>query len=284
MKYSNFLMVAALAAILPLCLNTMEAMSSEALPGQASNVIVPPPPLEKPVELYDPGKFLNMSFPKYFNFMADSRGLGEMGAIRVQVKKTDPVTGKEEIGLFEVRNVGEIIASSDRGAVIAGDGADKALQRGKTLMSTNDDVIARFTGDLAKLLGSANYGDNDPYFREFPIYGIPYSSMEPGRGRPDRGQTIGELYRYKGKLSIVARVDGLAPISPNVSKALKRNKSVGGGLDVEPVTYVGRITYAVDAVELNDRLFVFIPLNPGPERTLEPEYMEPPDSYVPLGN
>jgi hypothetical protein len=47
---------------------------------------------------------------------------------------------------------------------------------------------------------------------------------------------------------------------------------------------VGRITYAEDAVELNDRIFIFAPLNPGPERVLDAPLVEPPDSYVSLGD
>jgi hypothetical protein len=84
---------------------------------------------------------------------------------------------------------------------------------------------------------------------------------------------------------VVARVEGLAPLTPSSSKSLKKKKGGAGyrGQDMEPVTYVARITYAEDAIELNDRIFIFVPLNPGPERTLDAPYVEPADSYVSIG-
>ncbi len=244
---------------------------------------VPPPPQDKPADLYDRGTPLSTSFPKYFSFLADGRGLGESGAIRVKVKKNDPVTGLPDDNLYEVRNVGEILASSEHPALVYGDGADKAAHWGKTNLSTSDEVFIRFTEDVAKILDSETYSDADPYFREFPIYGKSYTSREPGRDRVDRGKAMGEIYRYKGTVTIVARVEGTAPLTPRASTKLK-GKGLDRGQDVEPVTYLGRITYSVDAVELNDRIFLFVPLEPGPERSLEPPFVEAPDSYVSLGN
>jgi hypothetical protein len=69
-------------------------------------------------------------------------------------------------------------------------------------------------------------------------------------------------------------------MSPKASRDLKRTGGASGRL-AEPVSYVGRIIYSEDAVELTDRVFCFIPLEPGLERALEPPSVESPDSYVP---
>lgn len=243
---------------------------------------VPPPPMEKPRELYDRGTILETTFPQYFTFLADGRGLGGSGFMRIKVKKSNPDTGAVEESLFEAREVGEILASDERGGLVYNDGSTKAKKIGKLMLSTGDQVMVRFTEDLAKILDSDTYGDVDPYFREFPIYGVSYGAQESMAGRSDRGQTVGELYRFKGKLTIAARVEGLAPLPPKSSNKLKRSGK-GRNQDVEPVSYTGRITYAVDAIELNDRVFIFIPLEPGPERVLEPPFVEYPDSYNSLG-
>lgn len=250
---------------------------------------VPPPPQEKPGELYDRGRHFRGSFPKYFSFMADGRGLGGTGGLRIKVKKEVPVENAGVDGpfsveetLYEVRNVGEIIASSEHPGMVYGDGADRAGYWGKIMMSTNDEVFIRCTEDLAKLMDSETYGDKDPYFREFPIYGISYNTREGDPTRVDRGHSLGELYRYKGTLTIVARVEGIAPLSSRASRSLKKKGNMAGQ-DVEPVTYVARITNAVDAVSINDRIFIFVPLEPGPERRLEPPFVESPDSYNSLG-
>jgi hypothetical protein len=254
---------------------------SALLAGKAT--AVPPPPQEKAPDLYDLGQPLRASYPKYFTFLADGRGLGEAGSVRVKTRKADPISGEVSEGLFEVREVGEIVASSEHGGMYYRDGAERAQKAGKTYLSTNDEIIVRFSEDLAKILDSETYGQSDPYFREFAIYGPSYQNREPGQGRVDRGLVTGELYRYKGVCTVVARVDGLAPIPEPVATKLKRRKSVAKNQGVEPVSYVARINYVVDAVELTDQIFVFIPLEPGPERQLEPPYVEPPDSYVSLG-
>lgn len=250
---------------------------------------VPPPPKDAPKELYERGALFRGSFPKHFSFMADGRGLGEAGAFRIKVKKEVPYATTEgessfivEENLYEVRNVGEIIASSEHPGMVYGDGADRTRYWGKVMMSTNDEVFIRCTEDLAKILDSETYGDHDPYFREFPIYGASYNTREGDSSRVDRGHSLGELYRYKGTLTVIARVEGIAPLSPRASKSLKK-KGNKGGQDVEPVTYVARITNIVDAVEINDRIFIFVPLSPGPERSLEPPFLEQPDSYTSLG-
>ena len=239
---------------------------------------VPPPPLGEPAGLYDRGSLFSGGFPKYFNFIADGLGLGESGSMRITVKRVDPQNGRPIDALYEVREVGRVMASSSYGQT-----ADKAGAFGKTLLSTNDDVMVIFTEDLAKILDSETYGDSDPYFREFPIYGISSrGSRAPYPDRVDQGRVLGELYAFKGLVTVVARVEGLAPLPPKISETLKRKR--GPGQDMEPVSYVGRITYSEDAVELTDRLFTFVPLDPGPERVLDAPAVEPPDSYVALGH
>jgi len=245
---------------------------------------VPPPPLGAPSSLYDRGDWFNGGFPKYFNFLADGRGLGESGSVRIGIKRIDPHTKEAIDALYEVRDVGQVLASNYHNSLYYGDSAEKARGWGQTLLSTNDNVILLFTEDVARIMDSDTYGDSDPYFREFPIYG---TSGKGSRGsdprRVDHGQTLGELYVFKGLVTVVARVEGLAPLPPKLAKNLKKKKGAAAGQDVEPVSYVGRITYAEDAVELNDRLFMFVPLDPGPERVLDSPAVEPPDSYVSLG-
>ena len=254
---------------------------------------VPPPPEADPKKLYDRGELLKISFPKYFNFIADGRGLGEAGTIRAKVKKTivdnknDTSHDVEE--LFEIRHVGSIISSSEHPGYGAttGTGADRNQARyaGKTLLSTNDDIVVQFYEDIAKILDSDTYGDSDPYFREFPIYGKTHNVQGAKTAdRVDKGKNLGSLYRYKGNMTVVARVEGVAPLEPRRAKALKNRGGTKGGQGYEPVSYVARITSAVDAVELDDDIFLFVPLMPGPERQLEPPYVERPDSYTPLGN
>jgi hypothetical protein len=220
--------------------------------------------------------------PKYFNFLADRRGLGESGSVRVTVKRADPQSGRAIDSPHEVRDVGLVLASSNRNILYQGNSAEKIKLFGKTMLSTSDDVIVMFTEDLAKILDSDTYGDSDPYFREFPIYGASgKASQGPDPGRVDYGRTLGELYSFKGLVTVVARVEGLAPLPAGAAETLKRKK--GGGQDVEPVSYVGRITYSEDVVELNDHVFCFVPLEPGPERVLDAPLVEQPDSYVSLG-
>jgi hypothetical protein len=245
-------------------------------------IAVPPPPPGEPSSLYDRGRLFHSGLPKHFNFLADGRGLGESGAVRVTVKRVDPQSGTAVDSLYEVRNVGLILASSDRKGLYNSASAEKAKLFGKTMLSTGDDVILMFTEDLAKILDSDTYGDSDPYFREFPIYGASGKSTQgPDPGRVDHGLNLGELYVFKGLVTVVARVEGLAPLPASASESLKKKK--GGGQDVEPVSYVGRITYSEDVVELTDNVFCFVPLEPGPERVLDAPVVEPPDSYVPLG-
>lgn len=251
------------------------------------------PPGAAPKSLYDRGELLKISFPKYFNFVADERGLGGSGAIRAKVKKT-VVDNKNETSQdveesFEIRRVGKIIASSEHPGFGSayGNGAnrDKARFSGKTLLTTNDTIIIQFYEDIAKILDSDTYGDSDPYFREFPIYG----RSQTVRGstlsdRVDKGKNLGSLYQYRGNMTVVARIEGIAPLEPKNAKALKRGGGNKPGQGYEPVNYVGRITSSVDAVELDDDIFLFVPLMPGPERKLEPPYVERPGSYTPLGN
>lgn len=268
--------------------DTIYLFPEEALRARKGTV-VPPPPEEEPRKLYDRGELLKISFPKFFSFVADERGLGRTGSIRAKVKKT-VVDAKNDVSydveeLYEIRHVGDIMTSDEHPGYTSGDGADKARYAGKTLLSTNDTIMVRFTEDLAKILDSDTYGDSDPYFREFPIYGRLHTvKATADSNRVDRNKNVGSMFKYKGMLTVVARVDGLAPLEPRRAKALKNRGGTKTGQGYEPVTYVARITSAVDSVELNDEVFFFVPLEPGPERLLEPPYVERPDSYTSLGN
>jgi hypothetical protein len=241
---------------------------------------LPPPPESDPVELYPPPQRLEMAFPKYFSFVADPRGLGGTGTMRIRVKKIHPLTRVAIDELYEVHQVGELIGSSDRGAAFSNEGYDLTLP-GKLLLSTGDNVIVRFSEDVAKLLDSDTYEDPDPYFTTFPIYSMESTVLEPERTRSSGKTPLGQLFHYKGRLTVIARVEGLIPSSRSSSARAKRSKDLHQ--DLEPVSYVARITYSEDAIRLNDKVFLFIPSDPGPERRLDPPFVEDPDTYVSPG-
>jgi hypothetical protein len=176
--------------------------------------------------------------------------------------------------------VGEIVASSDRGDNTPG--TSPAMVIGRTLLSTGDNIILRFTADLAKIKDSDTYEDNDPYFDTFPIYAVDQVVTEPDRARADSGRNIGNLLRYKGKVTVVARVEGLVPSNPGTSARAKRSSKLNQ--DLEPVSYVGRITYSEDAIKIGDKILYFYPADPGPERFLDSPYVENPGAYVSPGN
>jgi hypothetical protein len=243
-------------------------------------VQVPPVPEEESYNLYKGKSLLRMAFPKYFSYVADPRGVGGTGVTRIHVKREDPA-GYEVDELYEVHVVGEIIGSSDRGGSLADDGQSRS-EKGRLLLSTGDNIVVRFTEDIAKLLDSETYEDMDPYFATFPIYSRNDYVIESEPERPDYRQNLGRLFHFKGRVSIVAKVEGLAP--PSRSATAKANKKNGTNQDIDPVSYVGRITYSEDAINLNDKILLFINTVPGPERVLDPPYVEQADTYVPPGN
>jgi hypothetical protein len=270
---------------------------------------VPPPPEAAPVRLYEEGQLLQQAFPKYFSFVADPRGQGGTGVTRIRMKRAKPVKIRvdangipmtpEEVAkaeeenrevmmedsfeeldeLYEVRNVGEIIGSADRGASLPNDGLSLS-NAGRLLLSTGDNVVVRFTEDVAKIRDSDTHDDPDPYFTTFPIYSKSSFITQTDTQRPDYRQNVGQLFRYKGRLTVVARVEGLAPVSRSAAVKAQRK---GLNQDLEPVSYIARITYSEDAVNLNDQVFLFVPADPGPERRLDSPYVETPDTYVSPG-
>jgi hypothetical protein len=244
------------------------------------SVEVPPEPEETPVNLYQASELLNRAFPKYINFVADIRGQGLGGATRIRIKRLDPTTGQKIDQYFEVRIVGEVIASKERGATIIDDGFSQTLP-GRTLLSTGDDVTIRFTDDIAKILDSDTYDDSDPYFRSFPVYTLGDYIREPDKSRADYGDSIGRHMLYKGNINIAARIEGLAPSSSSVSSSTKRSNRSGN--DIEPVSYWGTIIYTEDPIVITDKVLLFVPLDPGPERVLDSPYVEPSDTYVSPG-
>ncbi|MDR1085005.1 MAG: LysM peptidoglycan-binding domain-containing protein [Deltaproteobacteria bacterium] len=254
-------------------------------------ISVPPAPEAPPQNLYPQNEYMRMSFPKYFSFVSDLQS--HANTTRVKVKKIvprtvteiDPETGEPvEVTsetmvdeLYEVRIVGEIIASQERGATIRDDGFS-AVATGRTLLSTGDTVMVRFSEDLAKIMDSDTYDDSDPYFTAFPVYSPNVIIQEPDRKKADYARSLGNLMYFKGRINIVSRVEGLAPPVPRDASRAK-NRAGQSNQDLEDVSYVARITYSEDAIYLGDKVVLFVPLKPGPERRLDSPYVEQPDSY-----
>ncbi|MDR1313678.1 MAG: LysM peptidoglycan-binding domain-containing protein [Deltaproteobacteria bacterium] len=247
-------------------------------------VQVPPPPMSDPENLYQPEQPIAMAFPQYFSFVADPRGQGGTGVTRIRIKKKDPATGELIDELYEAHMVGEIIASSDRGAPMIGNTTDMTSQ-GRMLLSTGDNVVVRFTEDVAKLRDSDTYEDSDPYFTTFPVYSADMPVRETDSRRPDHGANLGQVFHFKGRLTIVSRVEGLVPPSASATSRATRRSGHGPALgqDLDPVSYVARITYSEDAIRMNDKVLLFIPTDPGAERRLDPPWVENPGTYASPG-
>jgi hypothetical protein len=77
---------------------------------------------------------------------------------------------------------------------------------------------------------------------------------------------MGNILRFKGVLTVVARVETLAPMIE--SERNKLTDMAGNHLDNEPVSYVGKITYSEDSITIGDRIFLFKNLYPGPDREI----------------
>lgn len=251
---------------------------SDLVRGQGT--VPPPPPANVTKSLYDRGRPLDTVFPRYFTFVADTRGVGGTGVTRMKVKKLDPLTGQTIITYDEVRQVGEVISSMETGYQSEDiHQRDEDSIHGKLLLAYNDDVVVRFTEDLAKVLDSATHEDPDPYFREFPIYGLRQMVTEPDQDRHDAGAVLGQIHEYKGKLTVVARVEGLSPMTASQEKDLA--KGSGMHRDSEPASYVAKVTYSVSPINVGDRIFVFRSLSPGPERELGGRQLHQADQYRP---
>ncbi|MEW6262150.1 MAG: LysM domain-containing protein [Thermodesulfobacteriota bacterium] len=235
-----------------------------------------PPPVNR--SLYEAGRPLEIEFPKYFTYVSDPKGLGGSGATRIKVKKIDPLTGKTIITYDEVREVGEVIASMETGYIpedITKISEDDI--HGKLLLAYYDDVVVRFTEDVAKILDSATHEDPDPYFREFPIYGRGMMIREPDQNRHDFDAALGQLNEFKGKVTIFSRVETLAPLTKKQEELLAGKK--GLNRDSEPVSYVGKITYSSKPISVGDRIFLFKSLYPGPDRQTDSRKLHQPGQY-----
>ncbi|MDR0621801.1 MAG: LysM peptidoglycan-binding domain-containing protein [Deltaproteobacteria bacterium] len=244
---------------------------------------MPPLPEFSPEALYESNKLLEKAFPKFVTFGADARGIGGGGFWRIKVLRKDPITKAMIDNYFEVRPVGEVVASTELGDTsITSDGYSKS-QFGRTLLSTGDNVIVRFTQDLAKILDSDTYEESDPYFRTFPVYSIGTTFHEPDKNSANYGKALGNIMRYKGNVTIGARVENTIPPSSYVSNRAKGNVRADRVSDLEPVTYVANIGYTEDPISISDKIFVFVLIEPGPERRLDSPYVEPPDSFVSPG-
>jgi hypothetical protein len=242
-------------------------------------VEMPPESPIPPASLYDRGNLLEQSFPKQLSYLTNVEG---RIPDRIRIKRLDPKTGELVDQYFEARLVGDIIASTKRGHTIERDGRS-ALQEGRTMLSTWDQVIVRFTEDVAKILDSDTYDDPDPYFRDFHVYSIGPEVYSPDRGRADYLDEMGTILQFKGTVRIDARFEGRDPAPADVVDRTKRRKRGGPGGDIDPVTYHAFINYCEDPIKISDKLVVFVPLDPGPERRLDPPFVEPPDTFVSPG-
>lgn len=222
--------------------------------------VPPPSPKLAKNHLYDRGQVLDIVYPKYFTFVAAPKGIAGTGVHRIKVRRRDPITGKLVVTYAEVRQVGEVIGSTERGYKPPNTGDI----HGKVLLSWFDDVIIRFTADVARILDSRTHEDPDPYFREFPIYGYGEDIVEPDRDRHDKDQNLGRLHIFKGRLTVVARVETLKPMTDQARRRLATTK--GLNRDSEPVSYVAKITNSVHPISIGDRIFLFKSLYPGPDR------------------
>jgi hypothetical protein len=229
----------------------------------------PPTPPEVEASLYDRGEPLKMGFPKYFSFMADPDGIGDTGVKRIKVNKLDPISLEPVSYTMEVREVGEILSTMDRGKQWYFTGQTP----GKLLITFNDEVMVRFTEDLAMLLSSAAHAQPDPYFREFPIYGLGEWVPEPNPARADYGQNLGQLHEYKGRLKVVARVE---PTQGSYRETVEDRAFLfrrgidmrplkGRNQDAEPVSYVAKIIYSEEPINIGDKLYLFRKIYPGPD-------------------
>ncbi|MDR2368597.1 MAG: LysM peptidoglycan-binding domain-containing protein [Deltaproteobacteria bacterium] len=246
-------------------------------------VEMPPLPEFSPEALYETNKLLEKSFPKYVTFVGDVRGIGGTGVWRVKVATRHPVTKEAIEGYYEVRPVGEVIASTELGDItLTNDGVSRTAF-GRTLLSTGDNIIVRFTQDLAKILDSDTYEESDPYFRTFPVYSFGAVVHEPDRNSSNFAKPLGNIIKYKGNITVGARGETSIPASAYASGREKSTPRVDHINDLEPVTYVAHVAYSEEPIIVSDKIFVFVPIEPGPERRLDSPYVEPPNTYVSTG-
>jgi hypothetical protein len=108
--------------------------------------------------------------------------------------------------------------------------------------------------------------------------------------RADYANIIGNIHEYKGNLTIVARIETLAP--DFIENVEDRARLIRRGVmpvplretnqDAEPVSYVAKITYSIQPINIGDRIFLFREIYPGPDREVgSPKHHEA-NQYVPL--
>ncbi len=90
--------------------------------------------------------------------------------------------------------------------------------------------------------------------------------VNPDARRPEAGEVVGSLHQFKGILTVVSRIESLMPLS---EKAQKRVAASGRTEDEPNVSYVAKITYSTLPIVIGDRLFLFKPLAPGPDRDVK---------------
>ncbi|MDR2441999.1 MAG: LysM peptidoglycan-binding domain-containing protein [Deltaproteobacteria bacterium] len=244
-------------------------------------VEMPPEPESPIVNLYDRGQLLERSYPKSFSFITDfNSGIPVRLRVRLKVPSSD---GPREVDqYFEIRVVGEVIGSADLATTFADHGELINTRPGRTLLSTSDVVNIRFTEDISKILDSDTFGDDDPYFRSFPVYAVAQDVDSIDKTSRDYGKNIGALFLYKGNIKVFTRAEGVRPLVQKNARNRTGRKVLEGNLD--PVTYSAEVTYVESPILFNDKVLLFVPIDPGPERRLDPPYVEEPGSYVSPGH
>ncbi len=221
---------------------------------------------EAPESLYEKGRPVETIFPKYFTYLANPEGMEGTGINRIRVKKVvfetqwvvEPsqevrrVSRKRVLNTYaEIYQAGTIVASEETGFQPPG----SSDIHGKSMLSFFDNVVVHFTRDVAKILESATHGEKDPYFREYPIYALGREIKEP---EDESGRkSLGRLLRFKGVLTVVARIQ-TSKVLPTKKRKLsftfKAEKKV---IDRDPVFYIARITQSNDPIYIGDKVFIF---------------------------
>ncbi|MBW2061697.1 MAG: LysM peptidoglycan-binding domain-containing protein [Deltaproteobacteria bacterium] len=220
-------------------------------------------PAKEPKSLYERSKPIETIFPKYFTYLANPAGLENKGINRIRIKKVVfeskwvmdesnklcRIDSKKIVNTYaEMREVGEIIASEERGFRPSWSGDI----HGRSMLSFFDNVIVHFTENVALILDSADHGELDPYFREYPVYGLDREVKEP---QDEKGKkSLGRLHRFKGVLTVVARIETSKVFTPEKKKKFLKKRKI---IDREPIFYVARITQSKEPIEIGDRIFLF---------------------------
>ncbi|MDR1657317.1 MAG: LysM peptidoglycan-binding domain-containing protein [Deltaproteobacteria bacterium] len=242
---------------------------------------VPSGPESPPVELYQREDLAIKSLPKSFTFISDfNSGIPTRLRIKFRDRKTEEIIDQ----YYEIRIVGEIISSNEVGGSLSDHQELIHARSGRTLLSTGDRVNIRFTEDLNKILDSDTYDEDDPYFRSFPVYAPAHRIDSSNPSNPDYRQDLGTLYFYKGNIKVYTRTEGTDLPRNLTSNRLKNSTKEKDLVHYDPVTYSAEVTYSESPILIHDKVLIFIPISPGPERRLDPPYVEDAGTFVSPGH